>query len=186
MGFIDFFFLLISIDFNLTFFFFFQFFFFFFIIISQDTAVLTVHLIGAAMVFGLGVTYTGMHVVISRRSGVKGGLYAIRVMSWILSFIGLVTCISAAGVAYFQGHRNGTGTAIWDSDSDGFAAHVVSTFAEWLMGISFLIFFTTYYREFRPLQLDVLVKSIEGRHHAELKSDGTYEDDDEKRPLVNG
>ncbi|KAK3700879.1 hypothetical protein QZH41_003043 [Actinostola sp. cb2023] len=60
---------------------------------------------------------------------------------WLAAF----SCIGMSMVANFQGYDN----------------HLASTFSEWFMAISFLVFFVTYYREFQKITISIKVSPRE-------------------------
>jgi hypothetical protein len=42
----------------------------------------------------------------------------------------------------------------------GFQAHIVSTFSEWVMAISFVLYFFTFIRDFQKIKLKVIVDPL--------------------------
>jgi len=120
----------------------------------QETSVLTIHLIGAFMTFALGNVYCWINTYISHvirnETGTTQGMIALRgILSAISTFTFLLTMIGASMA------KNESGKTInlhWTSDQKGYKLHLMSTFSEWIMGISFVIFFLTFVGEFRRMK----------------------------------
>ncbi|XP_032231038.1 DNA damage-regulated autophagy modulator protein 2 isoform X2 [Nematostella vectensis] len=141
----------------------------------QYTSISVPHFIGAFLVFGLGILYCWIQSVISykmKNQGMSTALTAFTrfALSFASTIFFLITLIGA-GVANSEwksahGSRNITGNTTitpttpldsWTSDQSGYDSHLASTFSEWLMGFSFLLFFMTYYREFKKITIAIKV-----------------------------
>lgn len=159
---------------------------------------LVTHMIGAFMVFGLGMVYCWMQCVISykmRHMGMSSSLSChtrfILSMAVTLFFI---TTFVAASVATEELTKskdstrgNSTTTAVtptssmyehrWKKSDPGYDAHLTSTFSEWFMAICFLLYFLTYFREFQKIQMRI---KIEPKNAEIFSSSGNMDVSDNK------
>eukprot|EP00794_Sanderia_malayensis_P006927 gene6928-7705_t len=88
----------------------------------QESNVLSVHLVGASMVFGF-------------------------------AFIGA----SVANVQWKDATGKKGTKMFWNKDEPGYNWHLTSTFSEWLMALSFICFFFTFYAEFGKIRITAKV-----------------------------
>lgn len=142
---------------------------------------LVTHMIGAAMVFGLGMVYCWLQCVISykmRYMGMSSSLscYTRFILSLAVTLFFITTFIGASiatneltkSQSKHSTHGNATATAVpptttmyehkWKESDPGYDAHLTSTFSEWFMAICFLLFFMTYFREFQKIQVRIQVE----------------------------
>lgn len=141
----------------------------------QETNVLSVHLVGACMVFGFGVMYCWIHSYLSYKSLAYGMNRICTVwLRFIMSFF--VTCFmiltfvgaSIASLKWKNGnHRNDT-MLEWKKSDPGYDWHLTSTFSEWLMAIFFICYFFTFYQEFRKIRL---ITKVHQSYHPDSSSD---------------
>ncbi|EDO35305.1 predicted protein, partial [Nematostella vectensis] len=119
----------------------------------QYTSISVPHFIGAFLVFGLGILYCWIQSVISYKMKNQGMSTALTAFTrFALSF--------ASTIFFLISNTTITPTTpldSWTSDQSGYDSHLASTFSEWLMGFSFLLFFMTYYREFKKITIAIKV-----------------------------
>ncbi|KAK2145833.1 hypothetical protein LSH36_654g01068 [Paralvinella palmiformis] len=116
----------------------------------QETNVLVVHLIGAILAFGIGGVYGTIHVVISYKC--HPHLTSLRIchLRAVLCAVIFITFIAnAISKRYFHGND----PRKWYPKDGGFTYHVISTASEWIMASSLLVYFVTFYSEFRHLRM---------------------------------
>ncbi|KAL5006243.1 hypothetical protein ScPMuIL_015049 [Solemya velum] len=134
----------------------------------QETSVETVHIIGAAMVFGVGVLYEVIQTMLTYHMYPEyNGLYIcrVRLTICILSFASMIisilflsgSTIISRSVAKPQDKLH------WKPDEAGYIPHIVSTAGEWATAVSFLLFFFTFIRDLQKVSLDINTR-IHVRH----------------------
>lgn len=147
---------------------------------------LVVHMIGAVMVFGLGMVYCWMQAVIShkmRSQAMSSALssYTRFVLAFLVTVFFIITIVAGgASTAQYKKHKNDTVGRYdheWKEDDPGYQAHLASTFSEWLMSICFLLYFLTFFREFQKINVHIQVRP----KNAEIFSSGQH---DEARIVV--
>ena len=120
----------------------------------QKTEVLSVHLIGALMVFISGIVYCWLQSYLSYLT--IGGRTLKAITRVILSIVA-VLCITLF-IVFAKISRNPT-RLHWKSHEVGYSAFLVSTFCEWILVVCFVLFFATFYSEFKNTQLQVLMNN---------------------------
>lgn len=148
---------------------------------------LPVHMIGALMIFGLGMVYCWIQAVIShkmRHQAMSSALscYTRFALSFLVTVFFIITLVAGnVSVAeYNKNAINGTKHTYdrrWKESDKGYQAHLASTFSEWLMSICFLLYFLTFFREFRKIIVHIQVRP----KNAEIFSSGEH---DEARIVV--
>ncbi|XP_064600458.1 DNA damage-regulated autophagy modulator protein 2-like [Liolophura sinensis] len=126
----------------------------------QETNVEPVHITGAGLVFGLGVLYELMQTILSYQMNPGfNGLYICRVRLSIslVSLVAMIITFVAAVISRSKWDKepHAHDKFHWSPGDDGYPAHITSTMGEWVMCISFLIFYLTYVRDFQKAQLEV-------------------------------
>ncbi|XP_067928834.1 DNA damage-regulated autophagy modulator protein 1-like isoform X2 [Watersipora subatra] len=129
----------------------------------QESNVIQVHLTGALMAFGLGTIYCFFHSVITRRMyPMYNGLaiWAWRLAISIICLIALILTGVFSGIAGYEIGASSMDVAFnsreWNSTMPGYSSHLVSTISEWIIGIAFLSFFLTYFKDFKKIAIRVL------------------------------
>ena len=132
----------------------------------QETAVLSVHLVGAFLCFGFGTLYSILHAIVTHR---MHPLYNGRRIAHIRTFLA-ATCLLAffiglsCGVIGNKKYRAATGAAppaIWSRRGEpGWSWHVASAVAEWILAGAFGLFLLSFSRDFEKLRLGVSVEPL--------------------------
>ncbi|KAF5302714.1 hypothetical protein FQR65_LT08456 [Abscondita terminalis] len=91
----------------------------------QETAILSIHMIGASMTFGCGTTYICIQTVI---------FYHFRDI-------------------YFK-NPECDNIACWKEEDGGFTYKVVATLAEWLLALSFMVYIFRTSKEYKLLEFE--------------------------------
>ncbi|XP_031572292.1 DNA damage-regulated autophagy modulator protein 2-like isoform X2 [Actinia tenebrosa] len=129
------------------------------------------HFVGAFMVFCLGIAYCWIQSYITYKMRAQGMSSTLALVTrFFLSFAAtvffLITIIAAAvASSEYKKRKVPTPTPVvsttphmkWNKSDPGYKNHLASTFGEWLMAISFLLFFLTYYREFKKIVITIKV-----------------------------
>ncbi|KAF5396480.1 DNA damage-regulated autophagy modulator protein 1, partial [Paragonimus heterotremus] len=118
---------------------------------SQETSVLTVHLIGALMTFGFGTLYT---IMISHASRAH-----FDSPKWLrtLRITLAVTCSVAFVAMFLFAGLSNKGISLphkWEPGEKGYIAHTLSVTCEWLLAVCFLSFFFTMIFDLRDYTMD--------------------------------
>merc|ERR1712141_842077 len=128
----------------------------------QEKSILSVHLLGATMTFGFGVVYCWIHAYLtyqSRSNGLNSNatLHArIMIAFFVTLFFTMVFVGSSIANSKWSNARpTDVSKMHWDDSEPGFGWHLISTFSEWLMAFCFIIYFFTFYNEFRKIRLKV-------------------------------
>nr|CAH8825644.1 unnamed protein product [Trichobilharzia regenti] len=118
----------------------------------QEATLLTVHLMGALMVFGLGNVFTVL-VTYSTRKHLEYNqkIFAIRVILCTIIFLAHI------GTAVFGALCSSLTIPLpkkWDPNEKGYAFHALSSTCEWLMAFAFLLFFASMSVELKNYVLE--------------------------------
>ena len=128
----------------------------------------TTHLIGALMVFLLGGIYCWCQSVLSFKCisiPTSKVLMFTRALLSSVAVVGLVMTIMFTAFANRELFKAGYNATTfdwekrlhWSSKYPGYGQHLVSVFSEWMMCFAFLLFFATYYKDFKNLDTKVHV-----------------------------
>lgn len=120
----------------------------------QETNIFAVHLLGAGLAFGLGCVYSLLMAVISFRLYPNIGTKLtnnIRVTIAVICVIANLIC-TIAGVTSFQYYK-GTEITKWKLEDGGYYPHLVSVGAEWVCANGLMLFFLTFYWEFKTITM---------------------------------
>lgn len=127
----------------------------------QTTAVFKVHMVGAGMLFVLGIIYCYMQSYISYKSIVRTSALKTT-FRLIISMTATLFFIFTVIFGYIASSKSGHGIKDklhWSADEPGFYAHVISAFSEWIMAACLIIFFQTFYSDFKNIKSKFEVKS---------------------------
>jgi hypothetical protein len=122
------------------------------------------------MVFGLGAVYEAIHTVISFRDPtVPPRTRILRLILASSTIVCLIVCIATAAVAGVQrGSIKLQEPGLWGSGVPGYVPHIVSTFAEWGMGVAFMMYFATFANDFAKIDvhvsLNLAMDTVGGEH----------------------
>ncbi|XP_053402215.1 DNA damage-regulated autophagy modulator protein 2-like isoform X2 [Mercenaria mercenaria] len=127
----------------------------------QATIVWEVHLIGAFLAFGVGFVYMILQTIFSCMSvsldrKIEGNSLCIRVFRIALcvaDFVLFIILGIAARLSISKGPGPGISRLHWSSDEPGYAEHLVATISQWLVAFITLIYFATFYEEFKHFQM---------------------------------
>lgn len=148
---------------------------------------LPVHMVGALMVFGLGMVYCWIQAIVSHKMRSQAMSSALssctRFALAFLVTVSFIITIAAgnASVAEYNKHQKSTNMSRydhkWEKTDPGYQAHLASTFSEWIMSICFLLYFLTFFREFQKISVFIQIRP----KNAEIFSSGQH---DEARVVV--
>ncbi|KAJ8962318.1 hypothetical protein NQ318_018297, partial [Aromia moschata] len=125
-----------------------------------ETSVLTVHVTGAFMAFGLGAVYQCLQVGKSIKlflyykvSHVMENKYRniIRLMLSIVSIVTFFICAVFALIAF--GMYDGDTIQNWKKEDNGFRFHIISTVSEWVCASCTLTFICMFQTEFEDIDM---------------------------------
>ncbi|PIK33723.1 putative DNA damage-regulated autophagy modulator protein 2-like [Apostichopus japonicus] len=122
----------------------------------QELNVASVHMIGAMLCFGVGSVYTILHTWITFKLRNRGSITCLRLfLSVSCSFLFIITMVYTTKALNMHAGLN---PLIWHDTDDGFVLHQVATSSEWLLAISFLVYFWTFIPDFRWMTVAVEVQ----------------------------
>ncbi|XP_023649365.1 DNA damage-regulated autophagy modulator protein 2-like isoform X2 [Paramormyrops kingsleyae] len=136
----------------------------------QKSTLLFMHLLGAAMTFGLGMLYVLVESAVSYHMQPhvhSKRVFLVRLAMGLWSLASIIIMIVSSAISYsslpavdviLKSH--------WVPGMPAYTAHLVSTIAEWSVAFSFVTFFLTYIRDFQKITL---------RAEAELRSNHLYD-----------
>ncbi|XP_078423782.1 DNA damage-regulated autophagy modulator protein 1 [Cetorhinus maximus] len=128
----------------------------------QETALRTVHDIGALLAFIMGTTYLVLQSWISFRMRPYNHAslsYRFRAMLSAVSVIATIPMIVCYALAV---HSNPT--LEWKPGAKGYGYQVTSAVCEWLVAFSFNFFFLTYIKEFQTFTINVQTVLLQDSH----------------------
>lgn len=127
-----------------------------------------VHMVGAVLVFGLGMVYCWMQAIVSYKMTSQATSSTLSsVTRFVLSFlvtVSFVTTFVAGSVSEMERENGKNHTAgaryqlKWSKTDPGYQVHLASTFSEWLMSLCFLVYFLTYFREFQKITVFIQLR----------------------------
>ncbi|CAH8479050.1 unnamed protein product [Heterobilharzia americana] len=138
----------------------------------QEATVLTVHLIGALMVFGFGTVFSAL-VTYSTRKYLEYN-YRLFILRGFLTILSLLLHIGTFAFAALSGSLTSALPKKWDPTEKGYTFHALSAVCEWFLAVTFLLFFTSMIYELR----NYVLKPIKIRERV------TERTDNERTPLV--
>jgi len=126
----------------------------------QETSVIAVHLLGAFMAFFVGFIYCVLQTIISYKMagfsenpGNTTNMRRFRIGLCIIDFIFLIVLLIAAGAANGKGPGKDIPIYRWTHEDPGYAEHLVSTISEWLIAVVSVVYFSTFYHEFKHFRV---------------------------------
>lgn len=133
------------------------------------------HYFGAVLAFGVGSFYCCVVTVISWHMAVIRGermfLIIVRVFMCFCLIGGIITLLVAAVISneQFEDDVNSTHDKFhWAPSDKGYAAHVVNTGAEWVVAGMMVIFFLTYFTDFRSITVAIAIKLKENHGYYQV------------------
>ncbi|NWI84596.1 DRAM2 protein, partial [Pitta sordida] len=127
----------------------------------QKCVLYSVHVLGAALTFGVGFLYLLLQTLLSFLT--QPELHGNSVL-WARLAVSLWSCSSIATmfVSSVLLARDPQGPSLaqklhWHPQDRGYTLHMISTVSEWSLAFSFLSFFLTYIRDFQEISLRAVV-----------------------------
>ncbi|XP_006821720.1 DNA damage-regulated autophagy modulator protein 2-like isoform X1 [Saccoglossus kowalevskii] len=125
----------------------------------QESNVLVMHMVGANMCFGIGILYCYVHSWISYKMMPFHASHHEYMARIICSVVGSVSFIfTSIFAAVAQSKWEGEKPTKWSPEDGGFPEHIVSTVSEWILAVSFLLYFFTYIREFQKIRMEANIR----------------------------
>ncbi|XP_052797647.1 DNA damage-regulated autophagy modulator protein 1-like isoform X2 [Mya arenaria] len=127
----------------------------------QETNVIVVHLLGATLAFVVGFVYFVLQTIISFKvaaldfkiPGNTVNTRRVRVLLIVLDFIFLLLTGIFAQLSRSKGPGQGIPSRKWSEDNPGYSEHLVATISEWLVAFVSVIYFSTFYPEFKHFRV---------------------------------
>ncbi|XP_028853232.1 DNA damage-regulated autophagy modulator protein 2b [Denticeps clupeoides] len=136
----------------------------------QKTTLFSVHIVGAAMTFGIGALYIIVQTLVSYQMQPhihKKSVFWTRFGVGVWSVVSIVSMFVSSVIMYSSLPGVEVSKKLhWTPGEPGYTAHIVSTVSEWSLALSFVSFFLTYVRDFQKISL---------RAEAELQASHLYE-----------
>lgn len=124
----------------------------------QETNILVVHLFGAFLAFGIGGIYCYIQTWISYKlpdmPGTSKFSRTTRLILCIADISLIITLVVASNLASKHAPPDHENRMKWGPSDPGYAEHLVSTIAEWLMAIVTVAYFLTFTKEFTKFRLN--------------------------------
>ncbi|XP_077429136.1 DNA damage-regulated autophagy modulator protein 2b [Vanacampus margaritifer] len=123
----------------------------------QKTTLFSVHLLGAALTFGVGALYILAQTLLSYRMQPRvhsRSIFKVRLALALWTFASIVAMFVSSVIMYSSLPGVDVASKLhWTPGEPGYTAHIVSTVCEWSLALSFISFFLTYIRDFQKIQL---------------------------------
>ncbi|XP_045175772.1 DNA damage-regulated autophagy modulator protein 1-like [Mercenaria mercenaria] len=125
----------------------------------QATNILEVHLLGAFLAFGVSFVYMILQTIISCKSvpsendGNSPCIKGFRIVLCVVDLVVLILLGILTPVAISKGPGPGKSRLHWSADEPGYAEHLVATISEWLVAFITVIYFATFYKEFKHFRM---------------------------------
>lgn len=157
----------------------------------EKTAVISMHLFGAGLTFGMGALYilvqTGVSYHMQPRFHGRDILWA-RTAVGVWTLASVITAFVSSVILYDDlPGVDVTHKLHWRPEETGYTAHLVSAVAEWSLAFSFISFFLTYIRDFQKIELHVqallLSNNLYDYNHYDVRPHVRHE---ERSPLLAG
>ncbi|XP_062842537.1 DNA damage-regulated autophagy modulator protein 2b isoform X2 [Trichomycterus rosablanca] len=118
----------------------------------QKTSVFWMHMVGAALTFGVGALYLAVQAVVSylmQPHVHPKRMFWIRLGISIWTFSSIISMFVSSLIMYQTAGLEVNKKLHWNPEDPGYVAHMVSTVSEWSLAFSFISFFFTYIRDFK-------------------------------------
>ncbi|KAI1893151.1 hypothetical protein AGOR_G00140960 [Albula goreensis] len=123
----------------------------------QKTEIVSMHMVGAVVTFGVGALYILAQTLLSYR--MQPHVHGKDVF-WARLTVGLWTSLSMLSMLVSSSimYSSLPGVDVprklhWTPGEPGYTAHLISTISEWSLAFSFISFFLTYIRDFQKINL---------------------------------
>lgn len=135
----------------------------------QESNVISVHLIGAIMAFGVGSVYFGLQTRISyayvsaRKRSIPKWLFYMRLLLSV-PLVPMFLLIFIFGGLAMSEYPDiiGKNRAWWTEDYGGYGFRIASTFTEWILAITIFIYILTFTNEIKCIQFEGFQFKING------------------------
>ncbi|XP_035238402.1 DNA damage-regulated autophagy modulator protein 2-like [Anguilla rostrata] len=133
----------------------------------QKTVIVSMHMVGAVVTFGLGALYIFVQTAASHRMQprVHGkGVFWARLAVGLWTFVSMLSMLVSSVIMYSSLPGVDLAKKLhWIPGETGYTAHLISTISEWSVAFSFISFFLTYIRDFQ--KIDLRVKAVLQNDH---------------------
>ncbi|XP_052065839.1 DNA damage-regulated autophagy modulator protein 1-like isoform X2 [Mytilus californianus] len=133
----------------------------------QETNVIVIHLIGALLAFVVGSIYcwiqTGMSFKMPDLPGNSVIVCRIRTVISVLTFIFIIMLGIFSLLSKLKKPKGESNLNYWNPSVPGYGFRITSTVSEWIVAILIVIFFATFYKEFRYFKLEKPTCSVHDR-----------------------
>ncbi|XP_028302715.1 DNA damage-regulated autophagy modulator protein 2-like isoform X2 [Gouania willdenowi] len=119
----------------------------------QKTTLFSVHILGAALTFGVGALYILVQTLLSLHMHPhvhSRGVYLVRLAVGLWTLVSII-CMFISSVTLYSSlpEVEVVRKLHWTPGEKGYVAHLVSSVSEWSLALSFISFFLTYIRDFQ-------------------------------------
>ncbi|KAK1152744.1 DNA damage-regulated autophagy modulator protein 2-like [Acipenser oxyrinchus oxyrinchus] len=133
----------------------------------QKNTMISMHLVGAILTFGIGTLYILFQTIISHKMQphIHGmGVFWVRLCLGLWCSASIVTMFVSSVIMYSSLPGVDVAKKLhWNPEETGYSAHIVSTISEWSLAFSFLSFFLTYIQDFQKITLRAEA-TLQSRH----------------------
>ncbi|XP_013871511.1 DNA damage-regulated autophagy modulator protein 2b [Austrofundulus limnaeus] len=158
----------------------------------QKTTLFSMHLVGAAMTFGVGALYIMIQTVISLYMHPhihSRTMYLVRLGIGVCTLCSIISMFVSSVIMYSTLRGIDVPNKLhWIPGEPGYLAHMFSTVSEWCLAFSFISFFLTYIRDFQKICLradvDLLSSHLYDSPHDSINS--SRRNPSETSPLLAG
>ncbi|KAL4224879.1 hypothetical protein ACF0H5_015575 [Mactra antiquata] len=127
----------------------------------QETNIISVHLFGAFLAFGIGFVYMILQTIISYKSddvAVPGTSLNIRRFRLILCIADVIllltlTIVSQMAIRKWKNKNEEDSRQKWSANDPGYTEHVIATSSEWVVAFVTVAFFASFYAEFKHFRM---------------------------------
>ncbi|KAL7985434.1 hypothetical protein Chor_004004 [Crotalus horridus] len=131
----------------------------------QKNAVYSVHIFGAFLTFGIGVSYILVQTIISYKMQpqIHGkDIFWIRFTILLWCTVSMASSILCVAISTFILLRLSGIDSLWrqhwNPQEKGYTVHIIATVSEWSLAFTFLSFFLTFIRDFQKISLHMETK----------------------------
>ncbi|KAH8853133.1 DNA damage-regulated autophagy modulator protein isoform 2 [Schistosoma japonicum] len=144
----------------------------------QETAVWSMHLFGAGLLFGGGSIYALIVTYITYKYIVRSRIWIARLVLAFISLFSFILQPTTGLIARFM--YDGDNIRKWKPTDKGYSYHVVSSIMEWITALSFICFIFTLVWELKDYKVHN-VKIV--RRWSMIHIDNSHDNDDDQNVL---
>uniref|UniRef100_A0A8D0GSL7 DNA damage regulated autophagy modulator 2 n=1 Tax=Sphenodon punctatus TaxID=8508 RepID=A0A8D0GSL7_SPHPU len=123
----------------------------------QKSALISMHVVGACLTFGIGAIYFLVQTILSYKMQPEihsKAIFWIRLIVLLWCGLSIVSMFISSVLLYSGVYGTNLVQKLhWDPWEKGYIVHIISTISEWSLAIAFLSFFFTYIRDFQKISL---------------------------------